>query len=348
MLQSSGMNVSTRVFAELKRARFFAGPYWFKMLLSDKQASAVIGRGGGAITSIEHRTKTVMKISPPNTYFPGTNMRILVASADHVDALCRVCGILVDEYLSTNLGDDEFFATEASDPTSHDTGIYFSLMGMASFRLGLTAGGGAIFPISPICTYGEERVVRISFARCGNQRRALSLACKRLVMAIQSDKANVSKNIHVMYGSHSPSKSSSRSYFSERLPASLHLSEKESPRASETTLAEMVSNSYTSLSLVVNGISKILVGSREDLLTSALCDISIQTCTDVSFREVSLEHGEVLVVAINGALGAVHLALERIVALTSGVPSSSPFGDANIDTRLFRHSSHSSVDHRGF
>ena len=47
-----------------KRLAFHAGPCWIKILVADRVAGSVIGKGGKVITEIEHSTGCIMKLSP--------------------------------------------------------------------------------------------------------------------------------------------------------------------------------------------------------------------------------------------------------------------------------------------
>ncbi len=63
-----------------KRMAFHAGPCWLKLLVADRVAGSIIGKGGKVITEIEASTGCVMKLSPGQTFFPGTQERIVVIS----------------------------------------------------------------------------------------------------------------------------------------------------------------------------------------------------------------------------------------------------------------------------
>ena len=47
-----------------KRLAFHAGPCWIKILVADRVAGSVIGKGGKVITDIENSTGCIMKLSP--------------------------------------------------------------------------------------------------------------------------------------------------------------------------------------------------------------------------------------------------------------------------------------------
>ena len=47
-----------------KRIAFHAGPCWIKILVADRVAGSIIGKGGKVITDIENSTGCIMKLSP--------------------------------------------------------------------------------------------------------------------------------------------------------------------------------------------------------------------------------------------------------------------------------------------
>lgn len=47
-----------------KRLAFHAGPCWLKLLVADRVAGSIIGKGGKVITEIENNCQCIMKLSP--------------------------------------------------------------------------------------------------------------------------------------------------------------------------------------------------------------------------------------------------------------------------------------------
>ena len=47
-----------------KRLAFHAGPCWLKLLVADRVAGSIIGKGGKVITEIENNCGCIMKLSP--------------------------------------------------------------------------------------------------------------------------------------------------------------------------------------------------------------------------------------------------------------------------------------------
>lgn len=47
-----------------KRLAFHSGPCWIKLLVADRVAGSIIGKGGRVITEIEQLCDCIMKLSP--------------------------------------------------------------------------------------------------------------------------------------------------------------------------------------------------------------------------------------------------------------------------------------------
>ena len=71
------------------------GPSYLKLLLPEKVAGIVIGKGGQSITDLEIKSGASIKLSPSGVYYPGTNERSVAiggemqAIEEVVFALCR-------------------------------------------------------------------------------------------------------------------------------------------------------------------------------------------------------------------------------------------------------------------
>ena len=55
-----------------KRLAFHAGPCWLKLLVVDRVAGSIIGKGGKVITEIEQSCNCIMKLSPGTSHFVST------------------------------------------------------------------------------------------------------------------------------------------------------------------------------------------------------------------------------------------------------------------------------------
>ncbi len=60
-----------------KRLAFHAGPCWVKILVADRVAGSIIGKGGKVITEIEHSTGCIMKLSPGTFFVSVDCLRLL-------------------------------------------------------------------------------------------------------------------------------------------------------------------------------------------------------------------------------------------------------------------------------
>ena len=58
------------------------GPCYLKVLLPEKVAGIVIGKGGLAITELENRTGASIKLAPSGVYYPGSNERSVSIGGD--------------------------------------------------------------------------------------------------------------------------------------------------------------------------------------------------------------------------------------------------------------------------
>jgi RNA-binding protein Nova len=72
------------------------GPCFVKLLLQDRLAGVVIGKGGSGIAELEQATGATMRLSGSRIYFPGTTDRVLVGGGD-MEAMERLISTLVDK-----------------------------------------------------------------------------------------------------------------------------------------------------------------------------------------------------------------------------------------------------------
>ncbi|CAM9203213.1 unnamed protein product [Chrysoparadoxa australica] len=63
-----------------------------KMLVRDRMAGRLIGRGGSVLQDIQSRSGATLRVSSCGTYFPGTNERVVLVTGDHnqVKEACRL------------------------------------------------------------------------------------------------------------------------------------------------------------------------------------------------------------------------------------------------------------------
>jgi RNA-binding protein Nova len=67
-----------------------------KLLVPDRLAGAIIGKGGSGIVELESQTGCALRLSASGVYFPGTSERVMVISAQDSAAYERVIPVLVE------------------------------------------------------------------------------------------------------------------------------------------------------------------------------------------------------------------------------------------------------------
>ncbi|XP_038073710.1 RNA-binding protein Nova-1-like [Patiria miniata] len=70
--------------------------YMLKMLIPSTVAGSIIGKGGQTIAKLQLDTKTVIKLSKNNDFYPGTTERVALITGT-VDALNNVCSFIIDK-----------------------------------------------------------------------------------------------------------------------------------------------------------------------------------------------------------------------------------------------------------
>ena len=67
-----------------------------KLLVPDRLAGAIIGKGGSGIVELESQTGCALRLSASGVYFPGTSERVMVVSAQDSSAYEKVIPVLVE------------------------------------------------------------------------------------------------------------------------------------------------------------------------------------------------------------------------------------------------------------
>jgi RNA-binding protein Nova len=67
-----------------------------KLLVPDRLAGAIIGKGGSGIVELETQTGCALRLSASGVYFPGTSERVMVVSAQDSSAYEKVIPVLVE------------------------------------------------------------------------------------------------------------------------------------------------------------------------------------------------------------------------------------------------------------
>jgi RNA-binding protein Nova len=181
-----------------KREAFNTGPCWAKLLVSDKVAGSVIGKGGAVISDLEKATDTIIKLSPGRTYFPGTQDRLVVISGE----LDRVQEALRD--ISDKIKAATLIETQLTSPGISDVDVTIKLaVPNSAVSCIIGRGGevvrdinkttGALIRASERFPSIHERIVQIS----GSQPEVVSAAFE-VVRRIQADR-NLREHLNVVY-----------------------------------------------------------------------------------------------------------------------------------------------------
>ena len=153
------------------------GPCFLKLLVPDRMAGVIIGKGGSGIAELEQETGANMRLSGNRIYFPGTSERVMVCGGDQL-AIDKMIEILV---------------SKLNDPESPQFSIRMILTNSACSAI-IGKGGEVIKAISQqtgstirasdrIETPAHERIVDIK-AQTAN---AVIATVHEIVVRIQED-----------------------------------------------------------------------------------------------------------------------------------------------------------------
>jgi transcription antitermination factor NusA-like protein len=197
-----------------KRLAFHSGPCWLKLLVPDRVAGSIIGKGGKVISDIEATSGCVMKLSPGQTFFPGTQERIVViaGSTEGIDAAVQ---IILGKVRMTAISESRSRRLSGgymdSDPTlvrpvGEDANIEISIRAVvpnSAVSCIIGRGGevvkeihnntGAMIRIGERMTIVHERIVQV--AGTVDQCQAALL---EVLTRIQSDR-NLKEHLNVVY-----------------------------------------------------------------------------------------------------------------------------------------------------
>ncbi|XP_071796603.1 RNA-binding protein Nova-1-like [Asterias amurensis] len=70
--------------------------YMLKMLIPSTVAGSIIGKGGQTIAQLQKDTKTIIKLSKNNDFYPGTTERVALMTGT-VEAVNNVCSFIIDK-----------------------------------------------------------------------------------------------------------------------------------------------------------------------------------------------------------------------------------------------------------
>ena len=184
-----------------KREAFNAGPCWAKLLVADKVAGSVIGKGGAVISDLEKATDTIIKLSPGRTYFPGTQERLVVVSGD-LENTQEAVRQISDKIKQAALLDSQGSPTVSALAPDVDVTLKLVVPNSAVSCI-IGRGGevvrdinkttGALIRASERFPGLHERIVQIS----GSQAEVVSAAAE-VVRRIQADR-NLREHLNVVY-----------------------------------------------------------------------------------------------------------------------------------------------------
>jgi RNA-binding protein Nova len=186
-----------------KREAFNSGPCWAKLLVSDKVAGSVIGKGGTVISDLEKATTTIIKLSPGRTYFPGTQERLIVISGElsHVQEAVKLIADKVSVITVADTSNDAAIA-HGGPPMDQDVTMKLVVPNSAVSCI-IGRGGevvrdinkttGALIRASERFAAIHERIVQIS----GSPSEVVS-AANEVVKRIQADR-NLKEHLNVVY-----------------------------------------------------------------------------------------------------------------------------------------------------
>lgn len=294
-----------------KREAFNVGPCWVKLLVSDKVAGSIIGKGGTVISDLEKNTNAIMKLSPGRTYFPGTQDRLVVI-AGSIESIVAATREVIEKVKMATLVEEH--RRDPSAPVNVDITIKVVVPNSAVSCI-IGRGGevvreinkttGALIRASERYPGLHERVVQVS----GSQQEVTSAATE-VIQRVQSDR-NLREHLNVVY---TPSAGTPTTQ------PPLSPAESTSPGVYPTATAPAAVLSYPCA--VAFDVEDSIVSGLIGRGGSALHRIASQTGATVtlSHREVSETGEPKRTVRITGSLTAVqqaHLLLVRQIYETA-------------------------------
>ena len=306
-----------------KRLAFHAGPCWLKLLVVDRVAGSIIGKGGKVITEIEQSCNCIMKLSPGHTFFPGTQERIVVI-AGSVEGISEAVGIILEkirQYVlselrnrqivyGNNLRDDDYVdvTVRAVVPNS----AVSCIIGRGGEVVKeINRSTGATIRIGDRMMIVHERIVQVT----GSVDQCHAALCEVLTR-IQTDK-NLREHLNVVY-----TKAASMQ-MSTPTPQ-IDTSQTTSPPSSSSLQVQTPSghvpiNAFAEISpspnMYAQPCSISLSIPPEVVTTSTLRRIEAQTGAAIRYRKASGS------VQISGVFGAVHTAHILLLKESSGMDS---------------------------
>ncbi|KAF4682485.1 hypothetical protein FOZ60_010461 [Perkinsus olseni] len=172
-----------KLAARVRDERFKAGPFWFKMLISEATAGVIMGHGGSTLIGLEKETLAAIKLSPYGSYFANSNLRVLVIAAPSLEALKTVVMKLVCDYILADI------AVES---------VYVCLGSPASMELARGVDA-SLASDEPVLQHEGETVMEVSVVKHGGDRRLTSLTCASIALAVQNDRSHLANTVRLVY-----------------------------------------------------------------------------------------------------------------------------------------------------
>jgi transcription antitermination factor NusA-like protein len=319
-----------------KRLAFHSGPCWLKLLVVDRVAGSIIGKGGKVITEIEQSCNCIMKLSPGmllssieysfigHTFFPSTQDRIVVISGS-IEGISEAVGIILEKVklyviselrnrqvvFSDSLQDDEYvdITMRAVVPNSAVSCI-IGRGGEVVKEINRTTG--AVIRIGDRMTIVHERIVQVT----GSVDQCHAALCEVLTR-IQSDK-NLKEHLNVVY-------TKASSLHTSPSPATqspqVHTPPSSSSLQVQTPSGSIPMNMFADIgtpNMYAQPCSISLSLHPGTVTPSCLRRIEAQTGSSIRFRQSSGS------VQISGAFGAVHTAHILLLKETAMTNTPSP------------------------
>ena len=119
--------------APVVRGANSGGPLYMKLLVPERLAGVIIGKGGAGIVELESQTGCNVRLSANRVYFPGTNERVMVVTAPDMHAIDRVIPAIVSR-----------LNAHVQDGSSTDTSVVRLVLTNAACSCLIGKGGEAI------------------------------------------------------------------------------------------------------------------------------------------------------------------------------------------------------------
>ena len=73
-----------------------AGPLYMKLLVPERLAGVIIGKGGAGIVELESQTGCNVRLSANRVYFPGTSERVMIVTGPEISCMEKIIPIVIN------------------------------------------------------------------------------------------------------------------------------------------------------------------------------------------------------------------------------------------------------------